>query len=210
MNKAMLNHRYRGLIPYNKEKFVQDVNDLKSSLDLTKVVGDTALIYSDGLREALQYTLCVYNSLKADRLLDYRSVTAYEIREDHFMPSESRDGELASDLNYVDILFIKMSQFDNLNDYVENLLVDIIGFRTDNKKLTYVIYDTMGAPGSPNLAVRKIHKYFTSRGYTIVNLNTKETMASQFHSSKPKVTIDSPSNKEGARPVVVHKRGGKK
>jgi hypothetical protein len=210
MNKTILNQKYRALIPHNVERFVQGVNELKKKVDLKSIDGYTALIYSDGLRESIQYTLCVYNALKQDRLLEYASVTALAIGELHFSSSEDKDKELVNELQYTDILFIKLSQFENTTSYIENLVIDLIETRTDRKKLTYIIYDVMGAKSNHSLTVRSLHKYYVARGYTVLNLSNGKTLEDSFSTAKPtpSVNIVTDASEEPTKGVV--RRGGNK
>jgi len=182
MNKDILINKYKDLVSFNKNDFINDVNFFKNKLNLNSFTTAPVLIYNRNKRNALYYTLCIYYSLKDNRILDYSVITGQTLINQHFMTEESRDPNVYNAAFYSDITFISLSQFDYTSEYLENLIIDLVEFRNINKKITVISYDILDLNKVNYIALtKKLHSYFSANRYTIVDLEniSEKTATSQ-------------------------------
>lgn len=191
LNKNILNNKYKQLISLNTKKFIEDVNMVKSRLALDELDKRPLLIYSKNLRNPVYYVLCMYNSLKEDRILDYQVITGQTFINQHFMSEDQRDNQLFNSVYYSDIAFISLSEFDYTSDYLENLLIDLVEFRQNRGSMTVISYDIIGSSNNYSALTKKLHSYFSASGYQIRDLVKLET-SKAFSTSEPgKTTVKS-------------------
>jgi hypothetical protein len=170
LNKDLLKSKYKDFILENKEKFVEEVNFLKSKINLEKLTNEPLLIYSQNKRNALYYVLSLYYSLKEDRMLTYAVITGQTLINQHFASEQQRDAELYNSVYYADISFISLSQYDYTSEYLESQIIDLISFRKQNKKLTIISYDIMSSNQNYINLTKKLHAFFLANDYQILDL----------------------------------------
>jgi hypothetical protein len=184
MNKNMLNKKYKDIISYDKEQFVRDVNKAKAGLNLNDLGEAPLLVYTDNKRQAIFYTLCMYHALRTQRILDYSIQSGRFIVDQAFKTVENRDMKMYDEAYYNDILFITLTQYDLTNDYINSILLDLVEFRTNQHKVTVVLYDIMDMQAAPyRKATAPFLAYFNSREYNIRDLRNPNALADAF--SKP-------------------------
>jgi hypothetical protein len=174
MNKNILINKYKDLVSFNKNDFINDVNFFKNKLNLNSFTTAPVLIYNRNKRNALYYTLCIYYSLKDNRVLDYSVITGQTLINQHFMTEESRDPNVYNAAFYSDITFISLSQFDYTSEYLRKSDIDLVEFRNINKKITVISYDILDL-NKVNLYCtdKKLQSYFSANRYTIIDLERK-------------------------------------
>jgi len=170
LNKETLKNKYKDLVLENKEKFLEETKFIYSKLNLKALSEAPLLIYSQNKRNALYYILSINYSLKRERILDYAVITGQTLINQHFMKDENRDNQLYQNVLYSDITFLSLSQYDYTNEYLESQIIDLIEFRKMNKKLTIISYDIMNSGQNYIHLTKKLHAYFLSSQFQIVDL----------------------------------------
>lgn len=172
MNRVLLNDKYKNLIPPNKEKFIDDVNAVKETIDFSNIQDLPILIYSKNKRNALYYTLCMYFSLKKEAILGYSVITGQSLIDQKFMSEENRDMKLSEAVHYSDISFISLSQYDYTNQFLESLIIDLVEFRRNINKITIISYDILDSTKSSYIAfTQKLHAYFIANEFQVIDLS---------------------------------------
>lgn len=191
MNKILLNEKYKNLILPDKGKFIEEVNFIKSKINFNNLQSIPLLVYGENKRHALYYTLCMFFSLKHDRVLDYSIITGQSIITQHFLSETNRDNDLIESINYADITFISLSQFDYTNEYLESLIIDLIEFRKNYNKITIISYDVLNNTKSNYFSLtQKLHSYFSTNNFQILDLLEANTVQlKQVPSKKPSARI---------------------
>lgn len=170
LNKDSLKAKYKDFVLEDKEKFIEETKFIHSKLNLKALHESPLLIYSQNRRNALYYILSLHYSLKKERILDYAVITGQTLINQHFMKDENRDTQLYNNVFYADLTFISLSQYDYTNEYLESQIIDLIEFRNMNKKLTVISYDIMNSGQNYIHLTKKLHTYFLSSQFQIVDL----------------------------------------
>lgn len=176
INIKMLSDKLKKLVPDNVEQFKAELKQIESDIKYESIGNMPILIYSKNRRNAICYTLSYYLSIKKDKLVDYVIVSGQNLINQHFMSEENKDLELYNAMYYNDVCFVYLSQYDYVNEYLENLIMSLVDFRTQQNKITIIIYDIQQEP-KVNMATmaKKISGYFTSNGYAILDI-TKQVV----------------------------------
>lgn len=177
INLVTLKSKYKDLIPSsaNQEVFLKDLQDLKTKLGPLLSNHKNAFIISKNKRNALFYYLCLYYSLVENKILDKTVITGQTYIDQHFM-NEEKDKTLYEEVRYNDIAFVSLSQYDYTNQYLENLIIELIEFRNNNNKITIISYDVVDLTNTQYLnQIAKLTTYFNNNKFPIINLTgTKE------------------------------------
>jgi hypothetical protein len=181
INKDMLAKKYKDFVSEDKQKFIEQLNFIKSKINVEALQNRPLLIYSQNKRNALYYVLAIYYSLKNEKLLNYEVVTGQTLINQHFATSTDKDHELHERVYYTDLTFINLSQYDYSSEYLESQIIDLVEFRNRQKKLTIISYDVMNSGQNYINLTKKLHAYFVSNEYQIADLTSgKASKATPF------------------------------
>ena len=207
LNKLMLKERYKDLVLEDREKFLAELNFIKEKINLHNLSRQPLLIYSQNKRNALYYILSVFYSLKADRILDYTVVTGQTLINQHFATEKERDADIYTGIYYDDITYISLSQYDYTSEYLESLIIDLIEFRRQNKKLTIISYDVMSSGSQYVSMTKKLHSYFLSSQFQIVDIS--KTGKTPFDKVS-KEAVENPPKQNPTKPTHKPTKIGKR
>jgi len=185
LNKVLLKDKYKDFVLEDKQKFLEETQSIHSKLNLNEISNLPMLIYSQNKRNALYYILSLHYSLKLDRILDYAVITGQTLINQHFTSEDNRDNVLYNNVYYADLTFISLSQYDYSSEYLESQIIDLIEFRTNNKKLTIISYDIMNSGKNYINLTKKLHSYFLSSRFQIVDMTGQ---VNSFDKKSTKVT----------------------
>jgi hypothetical protein len=188
LTKHILTNKYKNLVLDNKEKFLKDIAYIKSLLLFDNISFNPLLIYSNNKRNALYYVLSMFFSLKKDRVLDYAVITGQTLIDQHFASEKQRDHELYNAIYYSDISFISLSQYDYTGEFLESQLINLIEFRQQRKKITVVSYDVMDSLRSYAGLTKKLHSYFASNEFQIIDITSGSATTEKVKSEAVKTT----------------------
>jgi len=185
LNANRLSEALRKLVYDNKEQFKTELASVTEDLDLDVVKQGPLMIYTRNRRNAIYYAITAYLSIKADKILEFASISGQNLISQYFLTEETRDKELWDSIYYDDITFIYLSQYDYTNDFLENLIMSLIDFRTQMKKATVVLFDIQSEPATNTATMaKKLYTYFKSNGYNTIDI-TKKVIAQPSTASKP-------------------------
>jgi len=183
LNTKLLANKYKSLIQKNKKDFITELSFIKENINFNKLLDKPILCYSQNRRNALYYLLAYYFSLKRNKVLTYVVITGQSFIDQHFM-NEKKDNELLAKVNYSDILFISLSEFDYTNQYLEALLINLVQSRTDKNLITIISYDVLNSGKSSYLSYTKnLNAYFVSNKFQIIDIVSK-SLAESFSLSQ--------------------------
>lgn len=185
LNKVLLKDKYKDFVLEDKQKFLEEIQSIHDKLNLHEISNAPMLIYSQNKRNALYYILSLHYSLRLDRILDYAVITGQTLINQHFTSEDNRDNVLYNSVYYADLTFISLSQYDYSSEYLESQIIDLIEFRTNNKKLTVISYDIMNSGKNYINLTKKLHSYFLSSRFQIVDMTGQGT---SFDKKSPEVT----------------------
>lgn len=192
INKDLLNSKYKDFVSEDKQKFLNELNFIKSKIKIEALRNRPLLIYSQNKRNALYYILSIYYTLKSDKLLNYEVVTGQTLINQHFATANDKDYNLHERIYYTDLTFINLSQYDYTSEYLETQIIDLVEFRKRNKKMTIISYDVMNSGQNYINLTKKLHAYFAANEYQIVDI-TSGTKSTPFdktdHTSSKKPEI---------------------
>lgn len=202
LNKYLLADKYNIFVNKdNKEKFISEVSDIRHNLSLSSLKETPLLIYSKNKRNALYYTLGLHYSLKKQRILDFAVITGQSLINQHFLTEANRDNKLYTAINYADITFISLSQYDYSSEYLESLIIDLVEFRKNNNTLTVISYDILNLSKNAYVSLtNKLHSYFLTNDYQIVEL-VGNKQSSPFDTTQAKAQPKSSAKSKGGRIV---------
>lgn len=201
MNLDLVKDKYKAFVSKDKDKFIEELSLIKKH-DKSFTNNDMpVLIYSKNHRNALYYFLCVKYSLEADRILDYAVTTGQTYIDQHFM-NDDKDKSLYDSLRYSDISFISLSQFDYTNQYLENLLIELVEFRKAQGRITIISFDIIDS-FTYEKTTAKLYNYFVSNNYPIINMTDRTFKKEAFanvHSETKDIDNGSKQNEEVKTP----------
>lgn len=191
INNKLLNNKYKSLIQKDENEFLAELKFIKENIDFSKLQDKPILCYSQNRRNALYYLLAYYYSLKKDKVLTYAVTTGQSFIDQHFM-NENKDNELLDNLNYSDITFISLSEFDYTNQYLEALLINLVQSRADRNQITVISYDVLSSGRNSYLNYTKsLNAYFASNKFQIIDIVSK-SIAEAFSISSDPTEIKDP------------------
>ena len=195
MDIKNLKSTYKDFILNDKELFLNEINYIKSKINLENLSNNPILVYSQNKRNALYYVLGMFLSLKSERILNYAVITGQTLINQHFMTEANRDNELYNRIFYTDITFVSLSQYDYTNEYLESQIIDLIEFRKINKKMTIVSFDITNSGQSYINMTKKLHNYFSASGHQIIDI-----------AKNGKTAFDKPSVKQSTKEIPEVKK----
>jgi len=197
MNIDLLKAKYKKLVPLDIPKFHMELSYVRDKLGSVSINKMPMLIYSKNKRNALYYYLCIKHSIAEDRLLDYAITTGQTYIDQHFM-NDDKDKTLYESLRYSDIAFISLSSFDYTNQYLESLLIELIEFRKNYDKVTIITFDIIDAFSYERMTA-KLHNYFSSSSYPIINLVDVKKEGKEAFANEHSEASKSPQPKKKGR-----------
>jgi hypothetical protein len=163
-----LKDKYKSLVYSDKEKFLEELKFVRDSADFTKIPAEPILIYSVGKKRAFYYALCFHFSLLKKKVLDYSLITSRQYLDQHFLDRADRDSLYKEALS-TELSFISLSANDNTNDYMEQLLIDLVENRFYKNDVTVIFIDmSEGA-----IEVKKLDRYFRNNSFAVLDLTKK-------------------------------------
>lgn len=200
LSKELIKEKFKDFIPEDKEKFKRELAEMKDKINLAKLNTKPLLVYSQNKRNALYYILSVFYSLKNEKLLNYVISTGQTLINQHFATSAERDQAFYHEIYYSDILFLSLSQYDYTSEYLESLIIDLVEFRKEAKRLTIISYDVMSSGQQYVNLTKKLHAYFVSNEFQIIDLAMSKSTPFDKGSS---VTITKTEEKNKTKKRIV-------
>jgi hypothetical protein len=198
LNKNILLTKYNIFAEQqDKAKFISDVNFIRSHINLANMKNIPILVYNNGKRNALYYTLGIHFSLVKQQVLNFAVATGQTISDQHFLTEENRDNNLVNSLYYSDIAFISLSQLDYNNVYSESLIIDLIEFRKTRNTITIISYDISDSNKvSFTTLASKLHSYFSANQFQVIELTASSTTSqTEKATDKPAQTTKKSSSR---------------
>jgi len=169
LNLKFLKDKYKSLVYSDKEKFLDELKFVKDNVDFTKIPAEPILIYSMGKKRAFYYALCFHLSLLKKKVLDYSFITSRQYLDQHFLDRADRDSLYKEALS-TELSFISLSANDNTNDYMEQLLIDLVENRFYKNDVTIVFVDM----SEGTTEVKRLDRYFRNNSFAVLDLTKKE------------------------------------
>lgn len=160
----MLSDKLKLLINTPTDMFLSEANKVKESKKINIIsfpLGKPVLVYNKGNKNVIFYLLGLHYSLHKGKVLDYVITTGQNFINQHFLTEQNRDIELHNKLQYSDIAFIALTQFDYTSEYLESLIIDLAETRAIRGLETIVYYDVLDTKNYLN-TTSKLYNYFNA------------------------------------------------